>query len=131
MEIWKTPKPGLNKPHLLAAWNEVKNTTSDATNVWNEEDQVKLETLENEEIKLSDTEVGRQADKILNDAISILSNCSKVKLDQLQDAISSQYPLLQSQDEIQVQELQDEDQVIDLRNAIVPVPNQKLEEEEI
>ena len=55
----KTPKAGLNKTHLLAAWNAAKDSTSNIDNTWTEEDQVELDTLENEEIKLSDTEVGR------------------------------------------------------------------------
>ena len=120
----KTPKAGLNKTHLLAAWNDAKDSTSNINNIctWTEEDQVELDTLENKEIKLSDTEVGRQAGKVINDAISVLSSCSKPQLEKLQDAISNSSPVTESQDE---------DQVIELQDTIVPVPNQKFEEENI
>ena len=118
----KTPKAGLNKPHLLAAWNTAKDSTSNIDNTWTEEDQVELDTLENEEIKLSDTEVGQQAGKFINDVISVLSSCSKPQLEKLQDAISNSSP---------VPESQDEDQVIQLQDTIVPVPNQKFEDENI
>ena len=59
---------------------------------------------------------------MINDAISVLSSCSKPQLDKLQDAISNSSP---------VPESQDEDQIIELQGTIVPVPNQKFEDENI
>ena len=70
---------------------------------------------------MSDTEVGQEAGKVINDAIAVLSICSKPQLEKLQNAMSKSSPVL---------ELQDEDQVIELQDVIVPVPNQKFEKEE-
>ena len=39
----KAPKPGFNKAHLLAVWNEKKTVPNANTKVWVKEDEVQLE----------------------------------------------------------------------------------------
>ena len=85
----KGPKSGMNKIHLLAAWNAAKTLTDDESKIWTAEDEVELHRLDNEVIKMSDTEVGRQTGKVLDDAIAVLSICSHDQLKQLKTAIQS------------------------------------------
>ena len=86
----------MNKIHLIAAWNAAKTLTDDESKIWTAEDEVELHRLDNEVIKMSDTEVGRQTGKVLDDAIAVLSICSQDQIKQLNTAIEST-PIQESQ----------------------------------
>ena len=55
---------------------------------WTEEDEVELDKLSNEVIKMRYTEVGQQTGKVLDDAIVVLSICSQGQITRLRGAIS-------------------------------------------
>ena len=88
-------------------WNEVKNNPhNNEKKIWTTEDQDQLDKLSNEVIKIHDTQVGREASKVVDDAIAILSICSQDQLQRLQSAVHPS----SSQDLVSIhpnQELQD------------------------
>ena len=104
----KAPKACLNKAHLLAVWNGKKTVPNANTKVWVEEDEVQLDRLNNEVIEMCHTEVGRQTGKVLDDAIAVLSKCSREQLSRLQGAISRE-PIQELQVVLPSQESQEED----------------------
>ena len=118
----KTAKASLNKAKLLAVWNEVKNNPhNDEKKIWTTEDQDQLDKLSNEVIKIHDTQVGREASKVVDDAIAVLSICSQDQLQRLQSAVHPS----SSQDLVSIHPNQE------LQDATPPSQDLKIEQAEV
>jgi len=61
------------KPVLLKLWEKLKDKEIPAVQPWTDEDDQKIERLEQAEIKLSDTAVGRERMKMASAAVSVIN----------------------------------------------------------
>jgi hypothetical protein len=67
---------GANKPLLVELWAEVKDKDDAILGVWTEEDQLELERLQNTEIDLKDTALGRQTDVYMHQLVTSMNSMS-------------------------------------------------------
>ena len=88
---WKYCKAasGLNKEKIREAWIKAKDSAPKDKKTWTTEDQEKLERLKTDQITIQDTEVGREASKVLDEAIAVLSICSQDQVQRLRKAITT------------------------------------------
>jgi hypothetical protein len=67
---------GTNKPKLVETWAQVKDKDDAILGVWMEEDQLELERLQNTEIDLKDTALGRQKDVYMHQLVTSMNSMS-------------------------------------------------------
>ena len=77
----------VKKDELIVEWNKYKNSEAPRkSSFWTEADEAELQRLQESEISLAETEVGRQAERLVQDftaAIPNLSGDDKEKVKQL------------------------------------------------
>ena len=85
---------GANKPQLVELWNQVKDNEDAILTVWMEEDQLELERLQNTEINLKDTALGRQKDVCMHQLVTSMHSMSleereriREKLDEIDELV--------------------------------------------
>ena len=79
----------MKKAQLIQSWITAKATqgVQYETTSWTAEQNKELEGLKQEEIELDKTEVGRQADKIVTEALTILPHLSESQVQQIRKAL--------------------------------------------
>ena len=85
----KNPQGTLNKALLLQSWIAVKDQSGVAyeKTTWADEQEHKLKRLQEEEIKISDTEIGKQTSKILSEALAIIPHLTNTQMDKMKAAL--------------------------------------------
>ena len=79
----------MNKALLLQSWIAVKDQSGVAyeKTTWTDEQEHELKRLQEEEIKISDTEIGKQTSKILSEALAIIPHLTNTQMDKMKAAL--------------------------------------------